>query len=145
MSIIGIDTLVYGVGDVAESARFFEDFGLPRDAAEPDGAVGFTLPEGSRVVIRHRDDPALLASSRYPSFLKARIGGRFGHLSNAVAAELLGACRTASLGRVVAAHLSRENNSPALVREALGPVWSTEPEDLVVADAENGFGWLAVG
>ena len=61
--INGIDTLVYGVGDVAECARFFEDFGLTRDAGEPAGAAGFTLPEGSRVVIRHRDDPALPASA----------------------------------------------------------------------------------
>ncbi len=61
MAINGIDTLVYGVGDVAESARFFEDFGLVRDAGAPagDAVATFLLPEGSRVVVRHRDDPAL--------------------------------------------------------------------------------------
>ena len=59
MTILGIETLVYGVGDVAESARFFEDFGLNRDADEQPDVVRFTLAEGSHVVIRHRDDPEL--------------------------------------------------------------------------------------
>lgn len=63
MSIIGIETLTYGVSDVAESTRFFEDFGLSRDSVEPNGATSFTLPEGSHVVIRHRDDPALPTGS----------------------------------------------------------------------------------
>lgn len=59
MAINGIETLVYAVGDVATSARFFDDFGLVRDVVEPQDAASFTLPEGSHLVIRHRDDPAL--------------------------------------------------------------------------------------
>jgi catechol 2,3-dioxygenase-like lactoylglutathione lyase family enzyme len=59
MSILGIETLLYGVGDVAECRRFFEDFGLVTDEDSHDTAARFTLPEGSKVVIRHRDDPAL--------------------------------------------------------------------------------------
>lgn len=59
MAITGIETLVYGVGEVAECARFFDDFGLVRDDEQPEGAASFTLPEGSHVVIRHRDDPVL--------------------------------------------------------------------------------------
>lgn len=61
MSIIGIESLVYGVADVAESTRFFEDFGLMRASAK-EGASRLLLPEGSSVVIRHRDDGALPAS-----------------------------------------------------------------------------------
>lgn len=64
MTIFGIESLVYGVGDVAESARFFDDFGLVRDGDDTPGGADprvacFTLPEGSRVIIRHRDDPVL--------------------------------------------------------------------------------------
>ena len=62
MAIIGIERLIYGVGDVAECARFFDDFGLVRDVEEEADAVVFVLPEGSRVVLRHRDDPALPAT-----------------------------------------------------------------------------------
>lgn len=62
MAIIGIQSLVYGVEDIDISARFFEDFGLrPADGGEHHRR--FTLPEGSQVVIRHRDDPLLPASS----------------------------------------------------------------------------------
>jgi catechol 2,3-dioxygenase-like lactoylglutathione lyase family enzyme len=59
MTITGIESLIYGVGDVAECARFFDDFGLVRGLDEGDGSVRFTLPEGSHVVLRDRDDPAL--------------------------------------------------------------------------------------
>lgn len=59
MTIIGIETLVYGVGDVAECARFFTDFGLVPDVGHENDVARFTLPEGSHVVMRHRDDPVL--------------------------------------------------------------------------------------
>ena len=62
MSIVGIESLIYGVESVADSARFFEDFGLKR-AAKPSGITRFELPEGSSVVLRSKDDPALPASS----------------------------------------------------------------------------------
>lgn len=62
MAITGIETLVYSVGDLAECARFFDDFGLVRDADQIEGAAHYTLPDGSHVVLRHRDDPALPAS-----------------------------------------------------------------------------------
>jgi catechol 2,3-dioxygenase-like lactoylglutathione lyase family enzyme len=62
MAILGIESLIYGVGDLEKSYRFFEDFGLRRAAISTD--VGrFDLAEGSHVLIRHRDDPALPQSS----------------------------------------------------------------------------------
>ena len=67
-------------------------------------------------------DEAMLAASRYPPSLKARIGGRYGHLSNALAVELLARGIGARLRQLVAAHLSRENNRPELVRAALAGV-----------------------
>ena len=64
MLINGIETLVYGVSDLAESVRFFDDFGLARKlgAPGPAGAIEFELPDGSHVEIRDRNDPALPAS-----------------------------------------------------------------------------------
>lgn len=58
MSITGIESLVYGVDDVAVATRFFDDFGLPPiDKAET--SARFSLAEGSNVVILHSKDPAL--------------------------------------------------------------------------------------
>lgn len=62
MTILGIETLVYGVGDVQECGRFFDDFGLVCDGGNRDDLIRFTLPAGSHVVIKHRDDPSLPAS-----------------------------------------------------------------------------------
>jgi catechol 2,3-dioxygenase-like lactoylglutathione lyase family enzyme len=61
VAILGIETLVYGVEDVALSRRFFEDFGLVVEQATATEAR-FRLPEGSAVVIRSLDDPLLPAS-----------------------------------------------------------------------------------
>ncbi len=51
----------------------------------------------------------------------------------------------ARLGRLVAAHLSRENNRPELVRLALAGAWGSRPQDIVIADPVQGFGWLQLG
>ena len=90
-------------------------------------------------------DRELLAGSRYPPSLKARIGGRYGHLANDTAAEILAACLHDGLRHLVAAHLSLENNRPDLVREALAGAWGRAREDIVIADAEHGFRWITIG
>jgi phosphoribosyl 1,2-cyclic phosphodiesterase len=97
------------------------------------------------IVLECNHDPAMLAVSRYPASLKARIGGRFGHLSNDVAVQILARCLGPRLRHVVAAHLSRENNRPALVRAALGEHWGgAGGADVVVADPGLGFDWLPI-
>lgn len=62
MAITGIESLIYGVEDLSESGRFFDDFGLMRTATD-SRAVQFELPEGSGVVLRAQDDPLLPKSS----------------------------------------------------------------------------------
>ena len=90
-------------------------------------------------------DRELLALSRYPASLKERIGGRYGHLSNDTAAEILAACMHAGLRHLVAAHLSEQNNRPELARVALARACSAAPQDIVVADPLQGFDWLSLG
>jgi catechol 2,3-dioxygenase-like lactoylglutathione lyase family enzyme len=58
MSLLGIETLVYGVDDLERCTTFYEDFGLQvarRDTAGSD----FALDEGSRVLLRRKDDLGL--------------------------------------------------------------------------------------
>jgi phosphoribosyl 1,2-cyclic phosphodiesterase len=64
------------------------------------------------VFIESNYDPELLANGPYPVFLKRRIEGPRGHLSNREAAELLQA--GANLKWACLAHLSEKNNDPAL-------------------------------
>jgi catechol 2,3-dioxygenase-like lactoylglutathione lyase family enzyme len=62
MPIVGLEAVVYGVDDVATSARFLSDFGLE---TRDQGAAGATLAvvgEGTRVVLRKMEDPSLPAA-----------------------------------------------------------------------------------
>lgn len=102
------------------------------------------LSECNAVVIECNHDAEMLAAGRYPPQLKRRIAGRFGHLDNTAAADLVSRLDRARLRHVVAAHLSEENNTPALARAALAAVLGCGPEWIGVADQETGFGWRAL-
>jgi catechol 2,3-dioxygenase-like lactoylglutathione lyase family enzyme len=62
VAIIGIESLVYGVDDVAVCTKFFEDFGLPL-VSRTEPVSTFQLEEGSKVIIRQVKDPALPKSA----------------------------------------------------------------------------------
>jgi phosphoribosyl 1,2-cyclic phosphodiesterase len=142
-----------------------EPYTVPHDAREPsqfvfgDGKVrlGLLTDAGSltahmRAVLGGLDafvlecnhDPELLRNSSYPERLKQRIGGRFGHLSNDTAAELLTLLDCSRFRHVVAAHLSRKNNRPELARAALARALGCDPSWIGVADQAEGFGWRAL-
>jgi phosphoribosyl 1,2-cyclic phosphodiesterase len=137
-------------------------YGVPHDAAEP---LQFTFTDGARraglltdageatddmlaaldrvhaLVLECNHDAQILRAGAYPPFLKARIAGTRGHLSNEQAAGLLAALDRRNLQWVVAAHLSRSNNAPPLAQAALAAVLHAQPGDVVVADQDEGFGW----
>jgi catechol 2,3-dioxygenase-like lactoylglutathione lyase family enzyme len=58
MSILGVQTILYGVDDLDACTRFYDDFGLEPLGRDERGA-DFGLPEGSRVLLRRSDDPSL--------------------------------------------------------------------------------------
>jgi phosphoribosyl 1,2-cyclic phosphodiesterase len=62
-------------------------------------------------------DETMLSNGSYPIFLKNRIRGGRGHLSNRQALELFLKHRPAFMSHLVLSHLSKENNSPQLVYE----------------------------
>ena len=59
-------------------------------------------------------DLEILADGPYPEWLKKRIGGPTGHISNYEAAELLRAAATKRMKWACLAHLSHDNNTPDL-------------------------------
>jgi phosphoribosyl 1,2-cyclic phosphodiesterase len=83
----------------------------------------------------------MLAEGPYPGWLKARIGGPFGHLANAAAAVLLAALDRSRLRHVLAAHLSEKNNLPELARGALAGALGCAPDWIGVAGQADGFDW----
>lgn len=138
---------------------------VPHDAREPlqfvfsDGAsrlgvltdVGTSTPHISAVlsgcdalVLECNHDAQMLAASRYPQSLKARIGGNHGHLNNDAAAEILASLDRTKLRHLVAAHLSQQNNSPELAQAAMAAVLGTAATDVIIASQEDGFDWLGL-
>ncbi|CDY78710.1 Metal-dependent hydrolases of the beta-lactamase superfamily I [Caballeronia glathei] len=138
---------------------------VPHDAREPlqyvfsDGAcrlgvltdVGVSTPHITSVlsgcdglVLESNHDLQMLAQSRYPASLKARIGGMQGHLNNDAAAGILASLDRSKLRHLVAAHLSQQNNLPHLAQAALSAVLGASQADVVVATQDDGFDWLAL-
>jgi catechol 2,3-dioxygenase-like lactoylglutathione lyase family enzyme len=58
MAILGIESVVYGVEDLALCTRFWDDYGLI-PLARSDRESVFEVASGSRVIVRRRDDPSL--------------------------------------------------------------------------------------
>jgi phosphoribosyl 1,2-cyclic phosphodiesterase len=132
--------------DAREPAQFVFSDGVCRLGVLTDAGcvtphmVGM-LSACEALVLECNHDAAMLAEGRYPPHLKRRIAGRFGHLDNAAAADLLAQVDRSRLRHVVAAHLSQENNTPALATAALAAVLNCEPGWLGVADQDKGCDW----
>ncbi len=86
-------------------------------------------------------DLGLLEGSDYPRALKDRISGRLGHLHNEGAAALLSALDTSRLQHIVAAHLSKQNNTPDMARAALAGALGCSTDWIGIANQAEGFAW----
>ncbi len=65
MSILGIESAVFGVTDLAEHVRFWSDFGLPLVEAN-DTEATFQIASGSRVIFYQHGDPRLPSPDPFP-------------------------------------------------------------------------------
>jgi phosphoribosyl 1,2-cyclic phosphodiesterase len=92
--------------------------GVFTDIGEPCKNVINYFKQCHAVFLESNYDDEMLANSRYPVFLRNRISGKRGHLSNAQALQLFIEHRPDFMTHVLLSHLSKENNSPALA-EAL--------------------------
>ena len=116
-----------------------ETFPTLHDAAEP---MGYAVSDGSRkaavvtdlgvvteevlrgvrganlLVVEANHDVECLKSGPYPYYLKKRILGDQGHLCNEAGAALARTAAKAGAHTVVQAHLSAENNTPAMALNA---------------------------
>jgi phosphoribosyl 1,2-cyclic phosphodiesterase len=115
-------------------------YAVPHDAREPvgfrltgrGGTIGVTTDLGfvpddvqrhfagtDLLILEANHDVAMLQSGPYPHFLKRRVLGSHGHLSNEATAEALAACRDRVPRDVWLAHLSPTNNRPDLAHAAV--------------------------
>ncbi len=88
--------------------------GLLTDAGSLTAHMQAVLSGLDALVLECNHDLDMLWGSAYPQSLKERIAGKFGHLDNHTAAQLLGLIDCSRLKHLVAAHLSKQNNTPEL-------------------------------
>ncbi len=89
-------------------------------------------------------DPHMLAYGPYPGFLKARVGGNLGHLSNQQAAGLLNMIDLEQLQHIAIAHISEKNNRPELARDALTEALANWTGELLLAEQNQGLPWQTI-
>jgi phosphoribosyl 1,2-cyclic phosphodiesterase len=122
----------FAIGDIE-----IAPFSIPHDAADP---VAFTLEtQGIKIglvtdlgyipelvkqrvlgchclIFESNHDLEMLKSGPYPWYVKQRVMGRQGHLSNHATGEFLGGEYDGAAAVLVLAHLSEQNNHPEIAR-----------------------------
>ncbi len=97
------------------------------------------------LILECNHDPDKLRTGRYPPSLKKRVGGDWGHLTNAQASEALERIWHRSLRQLIAAHLSEANNTPELALNALRQALPADHDTaLIVAKPDTGTDWIDV-
>lgn len=135
--------------DAAEPVQYVFSDGMRRlgvltDAGSSTPHIEATLSSCHALVLECNHDARMLADGDYPYSLKQRVGGRYGHLSNADAAVLLKRLDTGRLQHIVAAHLSSKNNLAELAMEALSGALGCAPGQIAIATQEQGLDWREI-
>lgn len=120
-----------------------EPFAISHDAVDP---VGFKLMQGEQkwvlatdlgevtptveqaldfantIILESNHDPFMLKEGPYPGYLKRRISGPQGHLSNQQAGRVLSRVSRSGVLRVFLAHLSQQNNLPHIALQTVSEI-----------------------
>lgn len=132
----------FEIGNIA-----IKSFDIPHDAAQPFGysfmlgdkklsvatdmgKIDINVAENIRgsefVFIEANHDIEMLNNGPYPYYLKERIKGREGHLSNDQCAALAVSLARTGTRKIVLGHLSNTNNTPQIAKETVKAVLENE-------------------
>jgi phosphoribosyl 1,2-cyclic phosphodiesterase len=104
----GVDGVVFVVDDGKHRLGVLTDLG--HVFSDLEGIIGSL----DAVLLESNYDPDMLANGPYPDWLKERIEGPGGHISNLEAAEVVLSKASKRLKWVCLAHLSHDSNTPTL-------------------------------
>lgn len=125
----------FGIGEL-----FIKTFHIPHDASEPvgfnffaegkkitvatdighvDAELAKNLEESELLLLESNHDVEMLKVGPYPWYLKKRIAGDFGHLSNEAAGEVIAHMAEKGTKRFLLGHLSQHNNFPELAYQTV--------------------------
>lgn len=96
-----------------------ERFGYATDIGRPTTKVTDALCGCRAVILEANYDKDMLREGPYPYPLKQRIAGKYGHLDNETAAAFCVFLGKTGTERILLAHLSNENNTPAIAYETV--------------------------
>lgn len=134
--------------DAADGVAFVIDDSLRRFGVLTDlGHVFEDLKQAigtlDAVLIESNYDVSMLRGGPYPEFLKKRISGASGHISNLDAARLLKTSASPRLQWACLAHLSDENNDPKLAIQTHHEILGAE-FPITCADRQTATGVMSV-
>ncbi|HUF72042.1 MAG TPA: MBL fold metallo-hydrolase [Gammaproteobacteria bacterium] len=118
--------------------------GLLTDTGHATPVIHRALASCDALAIEFNHDVGMLENGSYPESVKARVGSRFGHLSNDQAADFIDDVGHSALQWVMALHLSERNNTPGHVRSAVARVADHRCFDLHLASQDAASLWLEV-
>lgn len=109
------------------------------------GERALELLAGVRILaLESNHDKQMLAKGPYPAFLKERVGGDHGHLSNDQAAEALAQLVGPDTETVIAMHLSQENNRPSVAVRTLAAAVGAQATNDTFTEARTSDGALTI-
>jgi phosphoribosyl 1,2-cyclic phosphodiesterase len=98
------------------------NIGVFTDIGEPCDQLVHYFKQCHAAFLESNYDEDMLQNGSYPVYLKKRISGGSGHLSNRQALDLYIKHRPAFMSHLLLSHLSKENNSPELVASLFNSV-----------------------
>lgn len=119
--------------------------GILSDLGRPTPHVARMLDGCDALLLEYNHDAQMLSSGPYPDSLKRRVGGDWGHLSNAQAGDLLRQLDRSRLRHLTLTHLSEQNNTPVLARAAACEALQDDPAWCVCAAQDRPSGWIGIG
>jgi phosphoribosyl 1,2-cyclic phosphodiesterase len=134
--------------DANGSVCFFIDDGVDRlgivtDLGKPTLSIGDALADCTSIIVEHNHDRDMLMNGPYPLRLKRRVGSEVGHLKNEDGARLVAhAVKKRVVTKVLLAHLSEVNNTPAKALAACRPAVDGMDIEVAVAPQHHPTGWL---
>ena len=125
-------------GELTDVLGYCTDTGVLTDEA------GQALTGCRVLALESNHDERMLSTGPYPGYLKQRIHGPQGHLSNAQAADALQDLVSNETEVVVGMHLSHENNRPSVAVRTLAAAVGAEAANETFTEARTPDGHLTV-
>lgn len=121
-------------------------FGFCTDTGCITQGIIKALSGADGLVFEANHDPQMLRDGSYPAYLKARIKGKQGHLSNGDSGSALTEIINDPTRHILLAHLSQENNLPSLAMDTvttiLGKAGVKDEIAVEIAPAYQRSGWI---